>query len=295
MKIRCSLNEEGTYVPRKFRLAVDATVVLTGTNTRMELLLEKTPVYLKRKHGELAARGIVVLALLNKISRARIERAPDEVQVSLSAALLKLGSEEVLRSPRDTNWLMDSHVSHLLSMLQSLIFSSPSKAESASILKKLWFEDEKGKDDLGFLRYPGTDQWLNINQRFTELTDSEEAAIDQADVREAVTGLRLLNKHHGQILGITQITDTPEDKSPTKEERAEAMDAFHDLMSQIIVFANLAWSTDETAEHKKTLLSPYMDRVIKNNQKAASRQKKQTKSEPKKDSDPDMDTMYPTE
>ena len=290
MIYRCNLDGIGTFVGRKFRHDRDASVVMRATQTRLELLLDKIPHYLRHQYEELCRQTVVVLVLLGKISMSQAEKAIEEAISSFSEELMDLVKEiETLSSSRKMNWFVDAQVSDLLDLLKIFASSRSPKAKPAEMLKNLWFK----KESLNFIQYSSSDQWLEIDRRFTGLTEEQEAAIDDAGVRPFVDDLRLANGHLGQLLGITKATMSVEDKAPTKEERAEAMDSFNTLMSRIVVFANMAWQTKETEEYKKTLLEPYLERIADNNRKAAKRRKKQAKSNPKTDGP--IENMFPAE
>ena len=278
---RFYLDEDGDIVIRKFRRTKDVRLVMMATVPCMELLRDKVSSPLREYYSGLQNEAVNLSETLEKLSPLRAEKNAEEVTVTFSEDLLRVVKDKtVLASLGKMNWFVDGRVSNLCAILGSIIIGWPLKAKPAKMLKKLWFEDKHGKEDLSFLMLPGEEQWLALNDRFADFSEKEEEAIDLLGIRKPLEDILVSHKHHGVLLGVTKVKEKTEVNAPSKKEVAQTMDLFNGLMGRIIAFANIAWPTEETAEYRKTLLGPYMDRVDRLNQRSVNRKRRQAKSKP---------------
>ena len=278
---RFYLDEDGNIIIRRFRRLKDVRLVMMATVPCMELVRDKVSTPLREYYSGLENEAVNLSEVLEKLSPLQAEKNAEEVTLTFSEDLLRVVKDKtVLVSLGKMNWFLDGRVSNLCSILSSTIIGWPSKAKPAEMLKKIWFEDKDGKEDLSFLMLPGEEQWLALNDRFADFSEKEEEAIDLVGIRKPLKDIQLSNAHHGVLLGVTKVKEKAEVIAPSKEEVAQAMDSFNGLMSRIVAFANIAWPTEETAEYKKTLLAPYMDRVDRLNRRSVNRRKRQAKSKP---------------
>ena len=296
---RCYLDETGSFIPRKFRRPEDAVLVLTGIKTQMEVVEPYVSEYLREDFNVLGDRVEVQLEISKKISRSKAKPDEIEVIVPIPEKLQRFCKDHDMHSQNEVNRLVDGHISNLYSLLDGLVYGSPTKAESAKLLQKRWVLKKR---EPNFLFFSSPHQWLAVDERFTNLSEDEEEAVDQAGVRENLDTIQGLNSHHGNLQGITEKTILSEDKKITKEQRAEAMDSFHNLLGHLVIFANIAWPDDETSKYRISLLDPYLDRVRRKNKLATNRKKRKDKQkleiEEKKDNqnpDGSSKNFYPKE
>ena len=272
---RCYLDGTGLYIPRKFRRPEDAVLVLTGTKTQMETVEPYVSENLRPNFGVLCNQVDVQLETVTQVSRFKVETSEVEVLLPIPEKLKRFCEDHNMHSINEVNWVIDGQVSDLSKLLKVLINLEPTKAESVEVLQKYWFKEDGPK----ILSFSNPEQWLAINELYTNLPENVEAAVDQAGVRVPFETIQLLNSHHGNLQGITETTEPAEKKPTIKEQRAEAMDSFHKLLGNVITFANVAWPDDETSNYRKALLAPYLERVQRKNKLATNKKKRKAKQE----------------
>lgn len=271
MRLQFSFDETCRLIPRRIRALDDATIIATRLLACFEEVESAVPADLLARFGELKQTMGSRHAGLEEVAPPRAGNEP-VVPPEPDPALLEITTAEVLGNHNLLNYEIDRHINSVESVVSGAAMrpASHPKGEAARLLGSVLFPDGRG-----FLKLAGPKQWLEVHLRFDKMSAQEMQAAQLLGIDDQIEDIRSLNGYYGKLLNITEAdVETPE-VANISEKQTVQLDAFHELLSDMLSFVNVAWPGlgEVNESNRRRMLGPYFDRLIELSKEAGKRVK----------------------